>query len=117
MITVELKGARFFGYHGLYVEERKTGNEFEVSLSVRYNSTDQPVNAIDDTVNYVRLYEIVKSFMSQPEDLLETLAMSIASRIKEEFPSVCHINVAISKLHPPIPQFTGSVAVCFQQDY
>lgn len=117
MITVELKDARFLGYHGLYPEERKTGNEFEVNLSVSYPSPVEIVKDITDTVNYARLYEIVRLLMSQPVDLLETLAMNIAGRIKEEFPAAKHISIAVSKLHPPIPQFTGSVVVHFQQDY
>ena len=35
-ITIELKGLRFFAYHGLYAEEQKTGNEFEIDLFVTH---------------------------------------------------------------------------------
>jgi dihydroneopterin aldolase len=36
VITIELKQLRFLAYHGLYAEERKTGNEFEINLSVSF---------------------------------------------------------------------------------
>lgn len=117
MITVELKNIRLFGHHGLYPEERKAGNEFDINLSVGYASTADTVTELADTINYVRLYEIVKAGMQEPVDLLETLAMQIAEKIKQEYPQVNSIDLSISKLHPPVMQFVGNVAVRFQMTY
>lgn len=117
MITVELKQVRFFAYHGLYPEERKTGNEFEVSLAVSYDLPDVIISDIHSTINYAALYELVKDQIGTPVDLLETLVMNMAGEIKEAFPQTKHIRIAISKLHPPIAKFTGTVSVSFQKDY
>jgi dihydroneopterin aldolase len=116
-ITIALNNLRFFAFHGLYPEEQKTGNEFEVNLEVQYEVGDSFVLRLEDTVNYERLFEMVKNQMKEREDLLETVAMKIADTIYHEFPVVKEINIRVEKLHPPIRQFTGHVAVCFQKKY
>jgi len=118
MITVELRQLRFFANHGLYAEEKKTGNEFEVNLSVSFElPVESRPNDISATINYVSLYEMVKEEMQKPADLLETLATGIERKIKAAFPQSKKISIAIAKLHPPIPNFTGSVSVSFEKEY
>jgi dihydroneopterin aldolase len=117
MMTVELKKVRFFAFHGLYPEERKTGNEFDVSLSVSWDPAEKEHIGIADTVNYAVLFEIVKEQMLQPVGLLETVVAGIAGRIKTTFPQTKKVLVRISKIHPPIAGFSGSISVSFEKDY
>ena len=117
IITVELKQLCFFAYHGLYPEERKTGNEFEVDISVSYQPTQGTITDITETINYASLYELVKKEMAQPTDLLETVAMNIAAKIKMNFSQTKKVSISISKLHPPIVQFTGKVSVSFEKEF
>jgi len=77
-MTIELKQLRFFGHHGLYKEERKTGNEFEVNVSVSYIPGSELITELSSTINYAVLFETVRKRMKQPTDLLETLVMQIA---------------------------------------
>jgi 7,8-dihydroneopterin aldolase/epimerase/oxygenase len=116
-LTIELKALRFFAHHGLYPEEKKTGNEFEVDLSVAYSPTQGQITDINETINYATLYELVRDEMNRPEGLLETVAMKIAGNIKTVFPQTKTISIGITKLHPPIAKFTGSVGVNFQKEY
>ena len=117
LITVELKQLRFFAHHGLYPEEKKTGNEFEVNLSVFYLPNQGTITDISETINYALLYELVKNEMSRPTGLLETITMNIAAKIRTGFPQAKRISISISKIHPPIPNFTGSVRVSFDKEY
>ncbi len=116
-MIVELKQARFFAYHGLYPEERKTGNWFVVDLAVMYEPADELLFGIDSTINYAGLYAIVKDQMNQPAGLLESLAAEIAAKIRSVFPQTKKIRISITKLHPPIEQFTGQVAVTWEKEY
>lgn len=116
-MTIALNELHFFAFHGLYPEEQKTGNEFEVNLEVQYEVGDSPLLRLESTVNYERLFEMVKNQMKGREDLLETVAMKIADTIHHEFPVVKEITIRIEKLHPPIRQFTGHVAICLQKKY
>jgi 7,8-dihydroneopterin aldolase/epimerase/oxygenase len=116
-MTIELKQLRFFGHHGLYKEERKTGNEFEVNVSVSYITGPEIITELSSTINYAVLFETVRNRMKQPTDLLETLVMLIGEDIHEKFPQVKEVIVSVLKLHPPINQFTGNVGVTYRKDY
>lgn len=113
--TIKLKDLQFYSFHGVYEEEKKTGGEFSVDLHVKYFTNDHEVRSIKETVNYVSLYEIVKTEMGQPKELLEILAQSIAEKIHTTFPLVKEINIRIEKRHPPIVGFMGAVAVSYRK--
>jgi len=53
--------------------------------------------------------------MEHHEPLLETVAMKIADEIHREFPPVNSVEIQIVKLHPPIVNFTGRVAVTYHK--
>ena len=116
-MTIELHQLRFFSFHGLYAEEKKTGNEFEVNLTVSYMPPPGLITGIEETVNYTKLSELVKEEMQKPRDLLETLVMEITGLIHSSFPQVKKVEIAVTKLHPPITQFTGTVGVRYQKEF
>ena len=117
MITIELKQLRFLAYHGLYAEERKTGNEFEINLSVSYQPSSGTITGISDTVNYSELYALLKTEMQKPRHLLETFVMEVAEVIHVSFPQIKKIEISITKLHVPIAKFTGTAGVRFEKNY
>lgn len=115
-ISIELKCLRFFSYHGWLEEEAKTGNEFEVEMSIQMKVVGEIV-AIDQTVNYARVYELIKEEMAAPQKLLETVAQRIGVRIEQEFSSILSIYISIKKLTAPIPNFIGSVGVSYTKEF
>ena len=117
IITIELKQLHFYAYHGLYPEERKIGNEFEVNLAVSYLPSSGTVTDISDTVNYVQLYELLKVEMQTPRYLLETFLMEITEKIHVSFGQIKKVDIAITKLHPPIVKFTGTVGIKYSKEY
>jgi 7,8-dihydroneopterin aldolase/epimerase/oxygenase len=117
LITIELKQLRFLAYHGLYAEERKTGNEFEIDISVAYQPASGTITGISDTVNYSGLYALLKTEMQKPRHLLETFVMEVAEVIHLSFPQIKKIEISITKLHVPIAKFTGTAGVRYEKDY
>jgi len=115
--TIELKSVIFFAFHGLHDEERKTGNEYEVDLAVKFNTEGKKITKIDETINYVKLFEIVKLEMQEPRNLLETVAISITDKIQGQFSQVKEVEVRINKKNPPIVNFSGSVAVLYTKRF
>ncbi len=116
-LTIELKALRFYAFHGLFAEEKKTGNEFEVDLSVSYEPISGTVTDISDTINYAKLYELVKTEMQKPRHLLETLAMEITEIIHASYPQAKKIAISITKLHVPIAKFTGMAGVTYTAEF
>ncbi len=117
LMTIELKNLRFHAFHGLYIEETKTGNEFEVNLAVSFLPASGTITGITDTVNYGELYQLLKTEMQKPRQLLETLAMELSELIHAAYPRVIKIEISITKLHIPVTKFTGSAGVKFVREF
>jgi len=105
MITIAIKGADFFAYHGFYPEEQKLGTKFMVDVEVAFRPAMAGIRQDDigHTVDYEQLYEIVCNEMKHTRKLIETVAQSIADVIKEKYPYVDSVKVALKKMHPPMP--------------
>lgn len=117
MIKIDLTGLRFYAYHGLYEEERKTGNEFEVNLSVSYTPVSEMITELSGTIDYGKLYELLKAEMKQPRHLLETLVMEIAEAIHAKFPLTTTVVISIKKLNLPIARFKGTATVSYSKTW
>lgn len=114
---IQLQALRFFAAHGMYAEEKKVGNDFEVDLTLETPAPPQPIQHLGETVDYVEVYSIVEEVFRTEKSLLETCAMLIAERVKERFPQVLLVEVAVRKLAPPITRFSGSVAVTYRKSF
>jgi 7,8-dihydroneopterin aldolase/epimerase/oxygenase len=116
-LTIKLSRLRFFAKHGLFAEEQKIGNEFEVDLFVFYDPGDILINELSETVNYASLFAILKDEMQKPRKLLETFVMEITDLLHSIYPSIRKIEINISKLNPPIVKFTGRVGVKYVKEF
>ena len=103
MGKIALEGLEFFAYHGYYPEERKIGNKYGVSIEVETNFTKAAQqDRLQFTVNYEKLYELIRTEMSVSSQLLEHLAQRIIDKTFEVFPFVKAVRVEVSKFNPPI---------------
>ncbi len=116
-ITIKLTGLRFFGKHGMFAEEQKIGNEFEVDLFVSYDPGAELIDELSETVNYASLFAILKAEMQKPRELLETFVMETTDLLHTTYPLIKKIEISLSKLNPPIATFTGHVGVRYTKEY
>jgi len=117
MVTIELQQLRFHAYHGLYPGEEKTGSPYEVNVRVIYEEGARSLDNLENTVNYVEVFEIVKQRMLEPAPLLETVAERIIRDIKERFSFVRAIELSVFKLEPPVPQFQGKLGITMHKQF
>lgn len=112
MFTIRLKEVLFFGYHGLYEQERKTGNFYTVDVWLKYlHGTEK--TTLQNTIDYVEVFNIISKRMAIPTHLLENLSTSIVKDLSLQFPFAKTIEVSIIKKNPPIQGFNGDVGVCY----
>lgn len=113
MDRIELKGMRFFGYHGVYPEENKLGQQFVVDLTLYLDLAD--AGRRDDlsaTVNYADVCRLVGDIVTgPPHRLIEALAERIAMKVLEAYTKVSEITVRVTKPHPPVDVHFDGVAV------
>ncbi len=104
---------QFYGYHGLFPEERKLGQRFNVDVVLHTDvrqaaRTDEMENSID----YGHAYEIIHQLVEgEAKNLLETVAESIAKNLLDTFHSLQACDVKVTKPNPPIHGHYQSVAV------
>jgi dihydroneopterin aldolase len=110
-MTIRLNNVELYGYHGLYKEEEILGNTFIVNLSVDYIPATTKINDINDTIDYVKVYDMVKERMQRPTPLLETIVEDIATSIFEKFPVAQKVTLEITKTKVFIDTLNGNMSV------
>lgn len=112
MSCIELKDIRIYANHGCLTEEEKIGSHYLVSLRVECDlSTASETDALQDTIDYVGLNNIVKKQMAVRAKLLETVGNRIIKNILGSSSKVAHVSVTVSKLNPPIGGDVKQVSV------
>jgi dihydroneopterin aldolase len=110
-MRISLNKLLFVGYHGLYPEEKKLGNNYSVEIDIDFTPKQGVIDQLDQTIDYVHVYAIVKKWMEIPTPLLETLVGKIADDILSSQILANKVFVKITKLHLPISSFEGNVSV------
>jgi len=107
---------KLFGYHGIYEEERLQGTFFQFDLNVSTDFSGAIDNdQLDDSLNYVKLIEIVKQENEKPSDMLESLGDRIAKTIFDAYPLAKGLRLKIQKLNPPIGEDLKSVGILIEE--
>lgn len=115
MITIELKDVQIQASHGLYKGEAKTGNTYQLDLRVLYDEGTRTFDKLENTINYVKLYEIVRQRMQTATPLLERLCDDIIKEIKLQYPYIKEARISLYKLQAPLENFEGKVGVTLQK--
>lgn len=102
--TIEIRGIRGYGHHGVLASERVDGQEFIIDVVLGLST--RSAAASDDlarTVNYASVAERVHAHITgDPCDLIETLAERITADVLAH-ESIDWIEVAVHKPSAPIP--------------
>ena len=116
MSKILVTGIHVFAYHGCLEEEGKVGRAFTVDVSMDCDvSKAAKSDHINDTVNYVTVYNIVKEEMAIRSHLIEHVGRRIHDRIKKELTLVQKAEVKVTKHHPPIHGSADSVSVVYSE--
>lgn len=109
---IRIQSLELFAHHGVYDEERKTGNRFEVDVEVRVPETFGIRDEIEATLDYTRIAGIVSDVSnSATYKLLERFCDDICSAVFALDEAIAEAVVRIRKLAPPMAAEVKSVEV------
>ena len=109
LITVE--GIRVFAFHGHLPEEAVLGGHFIVNVWVVADTTEvEKTDDLNDTVDYVKIIEIVKDQMAIRADMIEVPAKRIVDAILP-LNKVQKVKVEVEKTQPPIDATFDKISV------
>lgn len=101
--SIIIEGLSIFARHGVEVQERMVGNEFEIDLTLVFGASRAMLSdAVEYTISYADVIEDIKEVMCQRSDLLEHVAGRIVEMIKKKYPTVKSGILVLYKVHPPV---------------
>ena len=100
---IRLKNISFYGYHGNSASERNLGNQFQVDVELRVNTSKAGrTDRLKDAVDYTKVFEIVESVIVNGSfRLIERIAEEIARKVLE-IDGIKDVTVNVRKLRPPV---------------
>lgn len=110
--TIVLNNIRAYGYTGFLPEERTLGQWFAVDVRLelcleKAGQTDD----IRDTLDYRGVIDQIKTTIRTERFLLlERLAQVLTQQVLA-FPLVQAVTLRVTKVAPPIPDFTGQISI------
>jgi len=110
--TIVLNNIRAYGYTGFLPEERTLGQWFavDVRLELSLEKAGQTDN-IQDTLDYREVIDQIKNTIRTERFLLlERLAQVLTQQVLA-FPLVQAVTLRVTKVAPPIPDFTGQISI------
>ena len=107
---IYVNNAWFYSFHGCLHEESVIGAEYLVNVVVEINTDVAEKNDdLKNTVDYVDIYNAIKTEMDKPSKLLESVMERMIVSIKEISGDASVVDVSIKKLSPPIGGNVDSV--------
>lgn len=111
--SIEIKGIRGFGYHGVFPHERANGQDFLIDVSLRVDlrkaaKTDQ----VEATIDYGTVCNLVLgAIVGPPVSLIEKLATQIAEILLSKFSLLESVVVVVHKPDAPVETDFEDIAV------
>ncbi len=101
---IRLNSIEIFAHHGVYEEEIRNGNHFEIDLEVEVADTSATrTDALSDTLDYTKLYTtVIKVSEKKRYNLLEAFACDICMVVLDTFREVRGVGVKVRKMNAPV---------------
>jgi dihydroneopterin aldolase len=110
MGIIKVNGINCYGYHGCLPEEGLVGGQYIVNIELEGDfSRSEETDDLNDTADYVVVFNIVKSEMAIRNKLIEHVARRIKNKINAKYPETL-VKVEIIKLKPPMNGDVDSVS-------
>ena len=117
MGIIKVNNIKIYAYHGCLLEEGHIGSDYIVDITIHANlQKSAKTDDLQDTVDYVLLNKIVTEEMAIRAKLLENVAQRILDRVFDESGLVTQVEVAVSKLNPPIGGDVEKVTILLSEE-
>lgn len=111
MGLISAEGIKVFGYHGHLPEEAVLGGHFIVNVWVIVDTAEvEKTDDLSDTVDYVKIIDLVKEKMAIRANMIEVPAKRIVDAILS-LNKVQKVTVEVEKEQPPIDAVFEKISV------
>ena len=120
-LTIEVKGIKAYGKHGVYTQEKKEEQLFLVDVKATLKDTNEATGNIEEdlleeTINYETIVRTVIELVKEESfNLIETLALRIVDALKN--PKLQEILVTVHKPNTILNQSTDDISVTASEKF
>ncbi len=120
-LTIEVKGIKVYGKHGVYNQEKKEEQLFLVDVKAILKDTKKATGNIEEdlleeTINYETIVRTVIELVKEESfNLIETLALRIVDALKN--PKLQEILVTVHKPNTILNQSTDDISVTASEEF
>ena len=113
-----VENIKIYAYHGVLPEENIIGTYYFVNAELETDLWKaSETDALEDTVSYADINEIIHEEMKIPSKLLEHVAGRIIGKIEKNFIQINSIRLKITKTNPPMAGECGGASVEFYTSF
>ena len=115
---IYLEDLKIYAYHGVLPEENKIGTYYLINLELHadlWKATES--DALEDTISYADINDIVHREMAIPSQLLERVCGRIIASIHSEFPQITFVKIKLTKTAPPMKGEMKGASVEFEKAF
>lgn len=110
-MQILLKDIQLFGFHGVTPLENRCGTLFSVDMVITLKN-NMPITVLEETVDYMRVYHILKTEFKKTTMLLEVLADTVLLQVLKRFsPQIDEAEITIFKINAAVEGFQGRLGV------
>lgn len=114
-----IEALQVYGFHGVHPEEQSLGQRFQIDLRIETDTRAAGTSDhLEDTISYSDIARRVKTLVeSEPKQLLEAVAESVAATVLAEDGRIRAVAVTIRKPDAPIKGlFFSAVGVTIRRE-
>ncbi|MDH5525852.1 MAG: dihydroneopterin aldolase [Nitrospirota bacterium] len=102
---------------GVFSEERESGMRYRADLTLMMDtSTAAASDRLEDAVDYAAVAKaVVETATGAERFLVERMAADIADVVLTRFAPVMEVDLAVTKVAPPVPEIGGGVTVSIRR--
>ncbi len=117
-LTIDVKGIRAYGKHGVYIEEKKEEQLFLIDVKVLFGEIKKSNDSLKKTINYETLVKKVVDLVEKESfNLIETLATKLVQEIEElaiktnVIKNIKQVSITVHKPETQLNKITEDVSV------
>ena len=123
-LSIDVKGIKAYGKHGVYTEEKKEEQLFLVDVKLMLEDTKESQDSLEETINYETITQLIIDLVKKESfNLIETLAKKLLEEIEQlgnktrVLKVIKGISVTVHKPETLLNQTTEDISVTVSEEF
>ncbi len=123
-LSIDVKGVKAYGKHGVYTEEKKEEQLFLVDVKLRFEDIKESEDSLEETINYETIVQLIIDLVKKESfNLIETLAKKLLKDIEHlgndtsVIKVIKGISVTVHKPETLLNQTTEDISVTVSEEF